>query len=98
MDSETRVDLLNLLFEIPYVSWIFLLGPPVLVILGVEWLLHIDLTDWIILLISGLLIFWLRFLEKRVGIRMTLPIIPIPWLWIAWAGVALGVLDLVGLF
>jgi len=69
MDGETKAGCLNLLFEIPYVSWIFLLGPPFLVIFGVEGLLKISLTDsnWFILILSILLLIWLRFLETRVG-------------------------------
>jgi len=100
MDGETKAGCLNLLFEIPYVSWIFLLGPPFLVIFGVEGLLKISLTDsnWFILILSIFLLIWLRFLEIRVGIRMTLPFIPIPWLWITWAGIAIGILALFGLF
>ena len=101
MDGETKVGCLNLLFEIPYVSWIFLLGPPALVIIGLESLLHINMavSDWLIFLLSVLLLVWLRFLEKRVGIRMTLPILPIPWFLVAWAGVGLGLLVIiVGLF
>jgi len=98
MDQENRVDLLNLLLNISFVSWIFVLGPPFLVILVVGSLLGIDLKDWIILLTSILLFFWVRFLEKRVGVKTTFPIIPIPWLWVAWARIFLGILDLIWRF
>lgn len=91
MDNETKAGCLNLLFNIPYVSWIFLLGPPALIVVSLMQLLGIYSGGLLILLLSVLLIYWLRFLEKRVGIRMTLPFIPIPWVLIAWAGVAFGI-------
>ena len=71
--AELLVDLLNLLFFFPYVSWVFLLGPPFLVLMGLGYLTNfsIENINFIFLIFTDLLLLWVKFLEERIGIRLT---------------------------
>lgn len=93
MNNEDKSELLNFLFEIPkiggLISLVILIGPPAILI-GI---IGESVGNAIVLIFSIATLLWLKFLESRAGIKMLLPIpiINIPWLWVTWVGIAMGV-------
>lgn len=96
MNNEDKSNLLNLLIEIPkigpIISLVILIGPPAILIA----IIGESVGNAIVLILSIATLLWLKFLENRAGIRMLLPIpiINIPWLWVTWVGIVMGVLSL----
>lgn len=89
-------DWLDIAFELPFVGgWVKLgviFGPPFLAALPVLYVVE----RLALLVFSLALLGWLKFLERKAGIRMVVPLIKLPWVWISWVGVAFGALYLFG--
>lgn len=88
-------------FEIPFVGpflkLIVVVVPPFIGI-GILAMITNGLSwGWSVLLIGILSLLWLRFLEKRTGLRMVVPPINLPWVWICWAIIGYGVLVILGI-
>ena len=79
-------EFIELISEIPVVGpWIkiiVLLGPPALIMvwLGIE---HVSI-------ICAVCAAWLFILEKWLHIKTVIPLINLPWLWVCYAGIVVG--------
>ena len=79
------------------IKLIVVIAPPLLTVAFLVSVLGIGSDGAVLILASLVFMWWLRVLEKWMQIRMVVPIIRLPWLWICWAGIAFGFLMLIGI-
>ena len=88
-------------FEIPFVGPFLKLAvvvaPPLIGITVLAMFTNGLSWGWSVVLIGILSLLWLRFLDRRTGLRMVVPPINLPWVWICWVVIGYGVLVILGI-
>ncbi len=105
LPAKPRKTAFQRMFDIPWLGEIFgtvLLFMPILAVglieqaAGVETSFVDGIAESFPVAIPVVLIAWLVFVERRVHVRLTLPVIPIPWLWVMLGALVYGTLLMFG--